>query len=71
MAISPIRPEMLVEAGESPSAEVSNEFLDYQYQVLGVREYLDSADVRKYASTGPASFIWRATAAGIESRCRG
>lgn len=27
---------------EGPVAQVSNEFLDYQYEVLGIREYMSS-----------------------------
>lgn len=56
MAISPIRPDMLVETGEPPSADVSSEFLDYQYQVLGIREYLDSADVEEICVNRPGEF---------------
>jgi type IV secretion system protein VirB11 len=56
MAITPIRPNTLKEADDSSTAEVSNEFLDYQYRVLGVREYMDSSDVEEICINRPGEF---------------
>jgi type IV secretion system protein VirB11 len=38
---------------DSPVAKVSNEFLDYQYQVLGIGEFLGSADVTEICINRP------------------
>ena len=37
----------------APIAEVSNEFLDYQYQVLGVRDFMASPDVTEICINRP------------------
>ncbi|MGY0505425.1 P-type DNA transfer ATPase VirB11 [Luteimonas sp. e5] len=37
----------------SPVARISNEFLDYQYQVLGIQEYLGSPDVTEICINRP------------------
>jgi type IV secretion system protein VirB11 len=38
---------------ETAIAAVGNDFLDYQYEVLGVREYLDSSDVTEICINRP------------------
>ncbi|MET1024847.1 MAG: P-type DNA transfer ATPase VirB11, partial [Pseudoxanthomonas sp.] len=38
---------------EGPMAQVSNEFLDYQYEVLGIREYMSSKDVTEICINRP------------------
>ncbi|WP_337053973.1 P-type DNA transfer ATPase VirB11 [Pseudoxanthomonas sp. USHLN014] len=45
----------LMEGGvtEGPVAQVSNEFLDYQYEVLGIREYMSSHDVTEICVNRP------------------
>jgi type IV secretion system protein VirB11 len=42
-----------MDADNSPVARVSSEFLDYQYQVLGIGEYLQSADVTEICINRP------------------
>lgn len=37
----------------APLARVSNEFLDYQYEVLGIREYMSSAEVTEICINRP------------------
>lgn len=38
---------------DSPVAKVSSDFLDYQYQILGILEYMGSADVNEICINGP------------------
>jgi len=38
-------------------AAVSNDFLDYQYQVLGIREFMQSSDVTEICINRPGE-IW-------------
>lgn len=38
---------------DSPLAEISNEFLDYQYEVLGILEYLNSVNVTEICINRP------------------
>ncbi len=44
---------MKMDAQDETLANVSNEFLDYQYQVLGIREHLDSSDVTEICINRP------------------
>lgn len=42
-----------LEPSDGPLAQVSNAFLDYQYQVLGVREFLENADFTEICVNRP------------------
>ena len=44
---------MSSEVGEGPLAQVSNEFLNYQYEVLGIQEYMASPDVTEICINRP------------------
>ncbi|MBN7138520.1 P-type DNA transfer ATPase VirB11 [Lysobacter enzymogenes] len=42
-----------MDSDNSPIAQVSNDFLDYQYQVLGILEYMSSPDVTEICINRP------------------
>lgn len=52
MALDSTHSESSPDTG-SPIAQVSNDFLDYQYRVLGVREYLAASDVTEICVNQP------------------
>ncbi|MGO4780914.1 P-type DNA transfer ATPase VirB11, partial [Lysobacter sp. 2RAB21] len=42
-----------MDSDNSPIAQVSNDFLEYQYQVLGILEYMSSPDVTEICINRP------------------
>lgn len=50
---------------DEPVAQISNEFLDYQYQVLGITEYLNSPEVTEICINRPGE-IYLETLSGWE-----
>lgn len=54
-----------MDSDNSPIAQVSNDFLDYQYQVLGILEYMSSPDVTEICINRPGE-LYLETRAGWE-----
>jgi len=52
-----------MDSDNSPIAQVSNDFLDYQYQVLGILEYMSSPDVTEICINRPGE-LYLETRAG-------
>jgi type IV secretion system protein VirB11 len=44
-----------MDAEVAPIAQVSSDFLRYQYEVLGIAEYMSSPDVTEIRMNGPVS----------------
>lgn len=53
MTLDPIDHASATEAGRPPIVQVSSEFLDYQYEVLGVREFLKASDLTEICVNRP------------------
>ncbi|ALN91781.1 MULTISPECIES: P-type DNA transfer ATPase VirB11 [Lysobacter] len=54
-----------MDSDNSPIAQVSNDFLEYQYQVLGILEYMSSPDVTEICINRPGE-LYLETRAGWE-----